>query len=86
MTLSIANRDGSLPIAYRLYLPRDWTDDKSRRAKAHVPASVRFKTKPQLALEQIRAALMAGVAPGVVLMMRVMGRTAPCARRSWDLD
>ena len=68
VTLSIANRDGSLPIAYRLYLPRDWTDDKSRRAKAHVPASVRFKTKPQLALEQIRAALMAGVAPGVVLM------------------
>ena len=49
VTLSIANRDGSLPIAYRLYLPRDWTDDKSRRAKAHVPASVRFKTKPQLA-------------------------------------
>ena len=68
VTLSIANRDGSLPIAYRLYLPRDWTDDKSRRAKAHVPATVRFKTKPQLALEQIRAALMAGVAPGVVLM------------------
>src|SRR5215831_13301916 len=68
VTLSIANRDGSLPIAYRLYLPRDWTDDKSRRAKAHVPASVRFKTKPQLALEQIRAALMAGVGAGVVLM------------------
>src|SRR6201984_2972497 len=68
VTLSIANRDGSLPIAYRLYLSRDWNDAKSRRAKAHVPATVRFKPKPQLALEQIRAALMAGVAPGVVLM------------------
>ncbi len=33
------------------------------RAKAHVPRAIRFKTKPQIALEQIRAALLAGVAP-----------------------
>jgi SRSO17 transposase len=68
VTLSIANHHASLPIAYRLYLPREWADDKARRKKAHVPASVRFKTKPQIALEQIRAALLAGVAPGVVLV------------------
>src|SRR5215470_12486712 len=68
VTLSIANHHASLPIAYRLYLPRAWADDKARRKKAHVPASIRFKTKPQIALEQIRAALLAGVAPGVVLM------------------
>src|SRR6516164_8448054 len=68
VTLSIANHHASLPIAYRLYLPRAWTDDKARRKKAHVPPSIRFKTKPQIALEQIRAALKAGVAPGVVLM------------------
>ena len=68
VTLSIANHHASLPIAYRLYLPRVWADDKARRKKAHVPASVRFKTKPQIALDQIRAALLAGIAPGVVLM------------------
>lgn len=68
VTLSIANHHGSLPIAYRLYLPRAWTDDRSRRAEAHVPSSIRFKTKPQLALEQIRAAVEAKVAPGAVLM------------------
>ena len=68
VTLSIANHHASLPIAYRLYLPRAWIDDASRRAKAHVPRAIRFKTKPQIALEQIRAALLAGVAPGVVLM------------------
>jgi len=68
VTLSIANHHASLPIAYRLYLPRDWINDRSRRAKAHVPRAIRFKTKPQIALEQIRAALLAGVAPGVVLM------------------
>jgi SRSO17 transposase len=68
VTLSIANHHASLPIAYRLYLPREWCDDAARRKKAHVPASITFKTKPQIALEQIRAALLAGIAPGVVLM------------------
>jgi hypothetical protein len=68
VTLSIANHHGSLPIAYQLYLPRAWTDDKSRRAKTHVPRSIRFKTKPQIALEQIRAAVVAKVASGIVLM------------------
>jgi hypothetical protein len=58
VTLSIANHHASLPIAYRPYLPREWADDKARRKKAHVPASIRFKTKPQIALEQIRAALL----------------------------
>jgi SRSO17 transposase len=68
VTLSIANHHASLPIAYRLYLPREWSDDPVRRKKARVPASITFKTKPQIALEQIRAALKAGIAPGVVLM------------------
>jgi SRSO17 transposase len=68
VTLSIANHYASLPIAYRLYLPRDWTKDRSRRAKVHIPRAIRFKTKPQIALEQIRAALLAGVSPGVALM------------------
>ena len=68
VTLSIANHHASLPIAYRLYLPREWINDAPRRAKAHVPRAITFKTKPQIALEQIRAALLAGIAPGVVLM------------------
>jgi len=68
VTLSIANHHASLPIAYRLYLPQVWIDDAARREKAHVPDEITFKTKPQIALEQIRAALLAGVAPGVVLM------------------
>ena len=68
VTLSIATHHASLPIAYRLYLPREWANDKARRKKAHVPAAIRFTTKPQIALEEIRAALLAGVAAGVVLM------------------
>jgi SRSO17 transposase len=68
VTLSIANHAASLPIGYRLYLPQAWAEDARRRKKAHVPAAVKFKTKPQIALDQIRAALKAGVTPGVVLM------------------
>lgn len=80
VTLSIANHHGSLPIAYRLYLPRAWTDDRSRRTKAHVPASVRFKTKPQIALEQIRAAVAAKVAPGAVLIDASYGTNSALRR------
>jgi SRSO17 transposase len=67
VTLSVANHAASLPIAYRLYLPEDWAADETRRQKAHVPAAVKFRTKPEIALDQIRAALAAGVTPGVLL-------------------
>ena len=67
VTLSIANHHVSLPIAYRLYLPEDWAKDAKRRQEAHVPEAVEFRTKPQIALAQIEAAVKAGVAPGIVL-------------------
>ena len=40
-------------IDRRLYLPKDWADDKERRQKADVPEDVTFKTKAQLGLEMI---------------------------------
>ena len=67
VTLSIANHHASLPIAYRLYVPEIWANDAERREKAHVPEDVEFRTKPQIALAQIEAALKDGVARGAVL-------------------
>src|SRR5215467_7505105 len=67
VTLSIANEHASLPIAYRLYLPKEWAEDAERRKKARVPEDIKFKTKPQIALDQLRAACAAGVPRGVVL-------------------
>ena len=67
VSLSVANEHASLPIAFRLYLPEDWAADPIRRAKAGVPEDVMFKTKPQIALDQIKAARAEGVPEGVVL-------------------
>jgi SRSO17 transposase len=68
VSLSVANHHASLPVAYRQYLPQDWAKDRKRRRKAGVPEEIDFKTKPEIALEQIRWACEAGVARGVVLM------------------
>lgn len=67
VTLSVANDAGSLPLAHRLYLPESWAKDPERRRKVGIPDAVGFQTKPAIALDQIRAATAAGVAPGVVL-------------------
>jgi SRSO17 transposase len=68
VSLSIANHHASLPVAYQLYLPREWAKDRARRRKAGVPKEVRFKTKPRIALDQLRWACAAGLPRGVVLM------------------
>jgi SRSO17 transposase len=68
VSLSLANRYASLPVAYRLYLPDEWAADAKRLRKAGVPEEIGFKTKPEIALEQIRAAYQAGLPRGVVLM------------------
>ncbi len=68
VSLSLANHAASLPVAYRLYLPEEWAQDRARRRKTGVPEDIVFKTKPQIALEQIRKACEAGLPHGVVLM------------------
>ena len=67
VSVSLANASGSLPIAYRLYLPKEWAEDAERRQKAGVPEEVVFATKGEIALLQIEQALAAGVPRAVVL-------------------
>jgi hypothetical protein len=66
-------------VAYRLYLPKDWTKDRARRKKAGVPSKIGFKTKPEIALEQIRWACEAGLPRGVGLMEIVRDQKAKLA-------
>jgi SRSO17 transposase len=67
VTLSVAHEQASLPIAYRLYLPESWADDPARRTMAGVPEEVVFQIKPEIALGQLRQAVVDGVPPGVVV-------------------
>jgi len=68
VSLSVANDHASLPIAYRLYLPEVWARDPDRRRTVGVPDGIRFQTKLQIALGQIKSALQANVSPAAVLM------------------
>ena len=68
VSLSIANHHASLPVAYQLYLPKDWAADGVRRRKAGVPGTITFKTKPEIALDQLRWAVDSGLPRGVVVM------------------
>jgi len=67
VSLSVASEAASLPIAHRLFLPESWTNDPERRRKARVPDDIVFQSKPEIALDQIGAALGRGVPPGLVL-------------------
>ena len=68
VSLSLANSHASVPVAYRLYLPQEWTGDRARLRKAGVPAEISFKTKHEIALDQLRWACSAELPRGVVLM------------------
>ena len=68
VSLSLANRHASLPVAYRLYLPQEWASDRARRRKAGIPEEIAFKTKPEIALDELRWACEAGLPRGVVLL------------------
>ena len=67
VSVSLASEQGSLPVAWRLYLPQAWAEDAARRQKAGVPESIRFETKTQIALSQIQALLAEGAPAHPVL-------------------
>ena len=67
VSISLASNQGSLPVGWQLYLPEDWASDPERRAKAGVPDEVRFATKTQIALKQLRTLLAEGAPRHCVL-------------------
>jgi SRSO17 transposase len=85
VSLSLANTHASLPVAYRLYLPKSWAEDTKRREKAGVPKEIDFQTKPKIALDQLAWACAAGLPRGVVLMDAAYGTDASLRRGIRDL-
>jgi SRSO17 transposase len=67
VSVSLACEQASVPVAYQLYLPREWAEDTARREKAGIPDDVRFTTKTEIALQQLESLLAAGAPKYCVL-------------------
>src|SRR2546425_1000072 len=86
VSVSVAHERASVPVAYRLYLPKVWAQDRRRRRAAGVPDAVEFRPKWQIALEQITqltsegiptAPVVADAGYGVVTAFRDDWRSTP---------
>jgi len=80
-SLTIATRTEHVPVDFALYLPESWTENPSRRAEAHIPDDVTFKTKPELGLEMIARAVADGLPAGLVLADSAYGDNTEFRRR-----
>jgi SRSO17 transposase len=67
VSVSLACDQGSIPVAWQLYLPEDWANDLVRRRAAGVPDEIHFATKTQIALAQLRTLLADGAPHHCVL-------------------
>ena len=66
VSLTLSHQLASLPVTFDLYLPKRWAYDWARRKKVGVPRELKFRTKHEIALAQIDAALIAGLPRGIV--------------------
>ena len=68
VSVSLAHERYSLPVAYRLYLPKEWAEDPVRRTEAKIPEAVDFATKPVLALQLLEQLQSVDGLPKVVVV------------------
>ena len=85
VSLSIANAWASLPVAWRLYMPKIWADDAARRKTCGIPDDLALATKPEIALAQIRKAVADGLPRGTVVMDGAYGLDASLRNAITDL-
>jgi SRSO17 transposase len=71
--LSYVTARGHALIDRELYLPLEWCEDHERRCEAHIPESVRFATKPELAVQMLARLQQAQVPIGWVVADTVYG-------------
>lgn len=59
----LAGKEFTMPCNYRLYLPKEWTEDKKRLKNAGLPGKISYKTKVDLAMDMIREDYKQGIRP-----------------------
>jgi SRSO17 transposase len=67
VSLTLARNDVPAPLGLRLYLPKEWTTDSARCAKALVPEAIGYRPKWRIALDEIDRVIASGVRFGCVL-------------------
>lgn len=78
VSLTLARGEVPVPVALRLFLPENWTNDPNRLQRAGVPVPHRTaRTKPQIALAEIDRLIADGVRFGCVLADAGYGQSAP---------
>ena len=74
--LAYVTARGHTLIDRELYLPFDWIEDPGRRQEAGIPQTVRFQTKPELAVQMMERLWAAQVPIGWVVADTVYGGKA----------
>jgi len=69
VTINLTSAECTLayPLRTRLYMPLTWTADPLRRAKTHIPASIGFQTKAEIAIDLIDWAIAQSVSFAAVV-------------------
>jgi SRSO17 transposase len=78
VSLTLASGEVPVMVGLRLFLPESWTSDPARLSRARVPEERRtYRTKPEIALQEIDRLCAAGVRFGCVLADAGYGLSAP---------
>lgn len=87
VSLTLASREVPAMVGLRLFLPESWTGDEARLARTGVPERRRtYRTKPEIAIEEIDRLRAAGVRFGCVLADAGYGLSAPFRQALSDRD
>lgn len=78
VSLTLARHEVPVMVGLRLFLPESWTSDPARLDRTKVPEDLRqYRTKPEIALEEIDRVRAGGVRFGCVLADAGYGLSAP---------
>ncbi|MER8760426.1 IS701 family transposase [Mesorhizobium sp. M0976] len=68
VSATLASGEVPVMLGFRLFLPESWTSDTARMSKSGVPEPFQvYRTKPEIAIEEIDRVIAAGVRFGCVL-------------------
>jgi len=78
VSVTLASGEVPVMVGLRLFLPESWTGDPGRMARARVPIERRtFRSKPEIAIEEIDRVVAAGVRFSCVLADAGYGSSGP---------